>query len=69
MNCACGKPLHYLDPKNQLRVQALVDKLGEFILVTVGNKTWMVQRHFIALHGLSAAELPEIAEKYGFKKV
>jgi hypothetical protein len=58
--CACGRPLHYSDPSVQRRVQALVDQLGADIVVTLGDRSWSVQRHYIALHGLKATELPTL---------
>ena len=59
-NCACGKPLHYTDPNLQKVIEDMVQNLGEYIKVTVENKTYLVQRHYIALHGLKAAELPNL---------
>ncbi len=56
--CACGKPLHYTDPEVQALVQQLVGELGENVKIVVGARAWMVSRHFIALHGIKAAELP-----------
>lgn len=58
--CACGKPLHYSDPEIQAQVQHLVDRLGPLLLVRSGARSWMVPRHFIALHGLVARELPTL---------
>ncbi|HEY1897031.1 MAG TPA: hypothetical protein VGG62_12190 [Terracidiphilus sp.] len=63
--CFCGQPLHYADPKMQARVQALVDSLGERMPVKVGGRTWMVPRHYIALHGIKAVELPFL----GFEEI
>lgn len=63
--CACGKPLHYSDPVIQQMVQSYVDKLGENEPVTVGGRTWLVPRHYLALHGLNAWELPAL----GFEEV
>ena len=67
--CACGQRLHYQDPANYAKVAALVRELGSDLPVTVGRRTWMVPRHFIALHGLRAADLPELALIYGFTEV
>ena len=58
--CHCGKPLHYADPVVERMVTALVKQLGEYTPVTVGARTWLVQRHYIALHGLNAWELPTL---------
>lgn len=58
--CHCGQPLHYSDPTIQAQVQALVDQLGEYAVVTSPEGSWKVQRHYIALHGLKAEELPHL---------
>ena len=63
--CACGKPLHYADPIMQQMVQQLVDEKGESMKVVIGKRAWMVQRHYIALHGLKTREL----EALGFPEV
>jgi hypothetical protein len=63
--CACGRPLHYRDPLLQEFVQRMVDELGENIRVTTRERTWLVPRHYLALHGLKAWEL----EKLGFPEV
>lgn len=56
--CPCGRPLHYSDPKIQAAVESLIKALGPTIPVTVGGRTWKVPRHYIALHGIKAVELP-----------
>lgn len=59
VRCACGKRLHYRNKASRVAVEALVIELGEYVNITVpGHGTWRVQRHFIALHGIKAAELP-----------
>jgi len=63
--CWCGKPLHYKDKKTEKMVQELVDQLGEFVLVTVAGRTFLVQRHFVALHGIEGKDL----SKLGFKEI
>ncbi len=63
--CHCGQPLHYNSPECQQQVRQLVDELGTHIRVTVGGRTWLVQRHYLALHGLKAVELPFL----GFEEV
>lgn len=60
MNCACGKPLHYSNDVTRRTVERMVEELGPYITVTVGKRTWKVQRHYIALHGLKADELPNL---------
>lgn len=56
--CACGKPLHYTDPADQARVERLVAAEGPDIMVRLGNRTWLVPRHYIALHGVKGSDLP-----------
>jgi len=64
--CACGQPLHYSDPALRKVVERLIRQAGgnPLIVVTVtsqrpGVKTrhFLVQRHYIALHGLKTQEL------------
>lgn len=58
--CPCGQPLHYSHPDTQAQVEALIRELGLHTKVRVGNKTWLVSRHYIALHGLKASELGKL---------
>ena len=67
--CGCGKPLHYSDLHIREVVQHFVDKLGECVEVAVNGRRWLIPRHFLALHGLKAARIAEIAARYGFKEV
>jgi hypothetical protein len=63
--CACGRPLHYIDPSVEAQVRRMVANLGEYATVAVGGRKWKVQRHYIALHGLKAQELPTL----GFEEI
>ena len=63
--CHCGKPLHYTNKETERIMKMFVAELGEFIPLTVGKRTWEVQRHYIALHGVKARELPDL----GFKEI
>lgn len=68
--CACGLPLHYSDPTSEYMVRRMIATLGPEAKVTVaGLGTWLVPRHFIALHGFKGSELPVLAGQYGFKRV
>lgn len=58
--CHCGKPLHYTNAENQEFVESICRKLGESVIVTIGGRSWSVQRHYLALHGLKAKELPAL---------
>lgn len=63
MRCHCGRPLHYSNPVTGALVSRLVEELGEFVNVTVGKRTWRVQRHYIALHGIHGVDLPNLRFK------
>jgi hypothetical protein len=60
-------PLHYNDPANRAAVERMIALAGgdPFVNVTIDGRTWRVQRHYIALHGLKAWELPNL----GFEEV
>lgn len=57
--CHCGRPLHYTDPTIEGWVRGLVTLRGALMEVTTPEGTWLVPRHYIALHGVKAAELTE----------
>lgn len=61
--CACGLPLHYRDKNKESEVQALVDELGEWMPVSVGLDRYLVQRHYMALHGLKGTEVHSLMQK------
>jgi hypothetical protein len=63
--CACGRPLHYNSPAVRRLVEEMIARMGAEVKVTVGNRSWMVPRHYIALHGFKARELPTL----GFPEV
>jgi hypothetical protein len=63
--CACGRPLHYTSPITQHYVEKMIATLGSHVPVTVQGRTWLVQRHYVALHGLKAVDLPNL----GFEEV
>lgn len=76
--CACGQPLHYTDPVIQRAMEGQVRRLGETVKVRVmAAATGMdmdpgfvkVPRHYIALHGLMAADLPHLQQLYNWEKV
>ena len=68
-DCACGQPLHYRDANGQRSVQELVDTLGPDVIIETRGRSWRVPRHYIALHGLKAWELPRLAAALGFDEL
>lgn len=68
--CPCGEPLHYSSPEMRRVVNMMVVERGATMPVSVeGTGTWMVPRHYIALHGFKAEDLPFLAAQYGWRKV
>lgn len=67
--CGCGEPLHYPNPEAERLVRDLVAKHGVTVAVTTGDRAWHVPRHYIALHGLRAEELPDLAARYDWRKI
>lgn len=69
--CACGSPLHYSDPGIQKQIERLIEQLGPTLeIAVIGNsKKFKVPRHYIALHGIKATELEDIAMKHGFEEI
>jgi hypothetical protein len=61
--CACGLPLHYTDPAVREMIERTVARGGEFVKVYSRHRVYLVQRHYMALHGLPAARLEELAAK------
>ncbi len=63
--CHCGRPLHYPNIATRAFMELVVASQGEYIRITVAGRTWLVQRHYAALHGIVAAKLPSL----GFEEV
>lgn len=66
--CPCGKPLHYKEPSSRTIVEKFIREHGATVVVVTKDGSWLVPRHFIALHGVKSIDLPVVAERYGFKK-
>ena len=58
--CACGKPLHYSDPIKRAAVEQQIVMTGSDVPVRSGNRTFIVPRHYIALHELKQTDLPKL---------
>jgi hypothetical protein len=69
--CSCGLDIDAhpnSNPATQAATQLIVEQRGEFIPVHVPGGDYMVPRHYIALHGIRAMEVPELAVRYGWEK-
>jgi len=67
--CPCGKPLHYRTDALRDHMIAFVKQHGDLVKIIVPAGTYLVPRHYIALHGMKAQALPTLATQYGWKKV
>lgn len=69
--CSCGHRLHYSDPMARRKVDGLIRSLGPtlHVQVTGADYGYLVPRHYLALHGLKASELDELAQRYGWERV
>lgn len=64
--CSCGRLLHYEDPATRTLMDKMVEKFGPLTTVVVGDRSYRVPRHYIALHGLKAWEVPQLAVRFGW---
>jgi hypothetical protein len=67
--CPCGLPLHYPSPEAHEAVRQIIQTLGPNIPVRTRKGCWSVPRHYIALHGLSAQDLPTLAQRYNWPEI
>jgi len=69
--CPCGRPLHYTDPDVLRLVEEQITRLGPTVLVRLlsGGGSYRVPRHYIALHGLKAWEIEDLAKRYHWEYV
>lgn len=58
--CHCGEPLHYRDEKTRTLVENIIAARGPTVPVQAAGIIYIVPRHYIALHGIKAAELPTL---------
>jgi hypothetical protein len=67
MKCHCGEPLHYHHPSIEAWVNRTISEKGPYVPVTQqsSGRTFLVQRHYMALHGIKEEEL----DKMGFEEV
>ena len=58
--CACGQPLHYADPEIRKNIEQINSRCGADVSVSLGKRTWIVQRHYLALHKTQVDDLPNL---------
>ena len=65
--CPCGAA-HRLGAGIWERYARLAGRVPPAVKVQAPGGTFLVPRIFVACHGLKAAELPELAGRYGFER-
>ena len=66
--CPCGQA-HQFTPDIQTAYENITRGLPETVAVTIARVgSWLVPRIDLAAHGMPAADLPELAERYGFEQ-
>jgi hypothetical protein len=63
--CPCGEA-HELGAAVRVAYEHVTAGLPSTVPISVGRRTWRVPRIYIAVHGLKAGDLPELARRYGF---
>lgn len=66
--CACGLPLHYASLASEAAMRGVITEMGPNVVVTMAEQSFWVPRHYIALHGLAAKDLPQLAVRYGWER-
>lgn len=69
IQCACGEPLHYDDLVLQTVIEDYVKELGPEMIVTVRQRQYLAQRHYIALHGFKPEEAESLADQGVIKRL
>lgn len=65
LECPCGEA-HELSAKTRVAYANVTAGLPRTVAVQTSKGCWQVPRIYIAAHGLNPAELPALAERYGF---
>jgi hypothetical protein len=63
--CHCGQPLHYASRELRRLVERTIAEHGVYAVVAAGGRSWLVPRHYIALHGVNVEDILHL----GFKEV
>jgi hypothetical protein len=66
--CPCGVPVdaHGRDRRQLAIVRRHILERGPLVVVVSADGKWLVPRIWIALHGIVGAELPALAERFGW---
>ena len=65
--CPCGDR-HLMTARAAEALEHVTAGLPATVKVSAPGGSWLVPRLYIACHGLKAADLPALAERYGFER-
>lgn len=63
--CPCGET-HEFSAEIRVAYENITRGLPETVTVAVNGRAWLVPRVYVAAHGMAAADLPDLAVRYGF---
>ena len=67
--CACGRPLHYASGASRRAIERIIAAVGPTLAIMAQGQTFLVPRHYVALHGVSSLTLATVARDLGFQMV
>ena len=65
--CRCGRPWRPIADEAAAKVEATIARLGEYVPVHIGARTWLVSRRCIAYHGVTGQQL--LSGVSGFQEI
>lgn len=68
-HCPCGQPLHYRTAEIRAYMARQIRRFGPTVVVETTEGTWLVPRHFLALHTFRPWELQTLAAQHGWTRV
>ena len=65
IDCPCGEQHRYSNLQTAMAIDEIIEREGEEITLTIAetNKSYLVNRHYIAFHGIKAKDLKSLADR------
>jgi hypothetical protein len=68
VECPCGQ-VHELRFEARIAYEKVTRGLPPDVVIKTPAGVWRVPRIYVAVHGVRAAEMPALAERYGFPRL
>jgi hypothetical protein len=68
VKCPCGD-IHELSARTRVAYENVTAGLPPDVVISTPDGCWRVPRIFLAVHRVKTADLPALAEQYGFQSV